>query len=90
MTLNQSPEFKTGIDQIICVVERQFRSAWALTDIIFRAPLTTPNGPRFHASDITYMILRKKISIFSCVFLFQTQDTLGESIVDPGVTISTN
>ena len=88
MTLNRSPEF--DIAQIVCVVERQFRSAWALTDIVFRAPLTPPNGPRFHAPEISYMILRKKISIFPCVFLFQTQDTLGESIVDPGATISTN
>ena len=46
MALNQSPEFKGVIFQIVCVVEIQFESAWTLTNIN-SAPLAMPNGPQF-------------------------------------------
>ena len=34
MALNRSPEFKSVIVQILCVVENHFELAWALTNII--------------------------------------------------------
>ena len=47
MALNLSPEFKGVIVQIVCVVEIQSESAWALTNI------TSGNTchAKFHASE---------------------------------------
>ena len=47
MALNRSPEFKGVAVQIVCVVEIQFESAWALTNV------TSDNTyhASFHASE---------------------------------------
>ena len=72
MALNRSPEFKVVIVQIVCVVEVQSESAWALTNI------TSGNIclAKFHASEASDFE-EEYFNIFLCISLVQTQNTLG-------------
>ena len=73
MALNRSPEFKVAIVQIVCVVEIQSESAWALTNIV-----AMPNFMHLRR------VVLKKISLFFCVFLwFKPRTPWGESILNP-------
>ena len=79
MALNRSPEFK-GV--IVCVVEIQFESAWALTNVT----LGNTSNAKFHASEASGS--EDDLHIFSCVFLwFKPRMTWGGSISDPEATI---
>ena len=82
MALNRSSEFKGVIIQIVCVVEIQFESEWALTSISWDK-FAMPNF--LHLRQV---VLKKVIYIFSCVFLwFKPRTPWGGSISDPGATI---
>ena len=69
MALNRSPEFKVVIVQIVCVIEIQSESAWALTNI------TSGNTchAKFHASEASGSE-EEDFNIFLCNSLVQTQD----------------
>ena len=68
MALDRSPEFKFVIVQIVCVVEIQSESAWALTNI------TSGNTchAKFHASE-AIASEEEDFNIFLCISLVQTQ-----------------
>ena len=72
MASNRSPEFKDVIVQIVCVVEIQFESAWALTNITSRNICHA----KFHASEASGSE-EDDFYIFLCISMVQTQDTLG-------------
>ena len=69
MALDRSPEFKVVTVQIVCVVEIQSESAWALTNI------TSGNicHAKFHASEASGCE-EDDLNIFLCISLVQTQD----------------
>ena len=67
MAPDRSPEFKGVIVQILCIVEIQFESAWALNNqykIGHHLPCLM--GPNFHA-----------------ISMIQTQDMLGRIHIGP-------
>ena len=72
MALDRSPEFKVVIVQIVCVIEIQSESTWALTNII----LGNTCHAKFHASEASGSE-EEDFNIFLCISLVQTQDTLG-------------
>ena len=82
MALIRSPQFKVVIVQIVCVVEIQSESAWALTNI------TSGNTCRakFHASEASGSV-EEDFNIFVCISLFKPRTPWGGSILDPGATI---
>ena len=72
MAVDRSSEFKVVIVQIVCVVEIQSESAWALTNI------TSGNTchAKFHASEASGSE-EEEFNIFLYISLVQIQDTLG-------------
>ena len=70
MALNCSLEFKGVIVQIVCVVDIQSESAWALTNIT----LGNTCHAKFHASEASGS--EEDFNIFLCISMVQTQDTL--------------
>ena len=82
MVLNRSSEFKVAIVQIVCVVEFQSESAWALTNITSGDTCHA----KFHASEASGS-KEEDFNIFLCISLVQTHDTLGGSSLHPGATI---
>ena len=68
---NRSREFKVVIVQIVCIVEIQSESAWALTNITSG----TTCHAKFHASESGSE--EEDFNIFLCISLVRTQDTLG-------------
>ena len=72
MALNHSPEFKSVIVQILCVVEIQPESAWGLTNIISGNTCHA----KFHASEASGSE-EEHFNIFLSISLVQIQDTLG-------------
>ena len=78
MALNRLPEFKGVIVQIVCVVEIQSESARALINI---TSINTCHA-KVHAPEASE-VLKKMISIFSCVFLwFKPRTPWEESVLD--------
>ena len=68
--LNRSSEFKDVIVQIVCVVEIQFESAWALTSKI----ADNTSNAKCHADGSE----EEDFKIFLvCISVFQTWDTPG-------------
>ena len=67
LALNRSPELKDAIVQIVCIVEIQSESVLALTNIT-SATLAMQNFMHLRR-----IILKNKISIFFCVFLWFKQ-----------------
>ena len=81
MDLKHSPEFKSVIALILCVLEIQSESAWALTNIISGNTCHA----KFHALEASGS--EEKDFIFFCVFLrFKPRTPLGGSILAPGAT----
>ena len=78
MALNRSPEFKVVIVQIVCVVEIQSESAWALTNIISGNTCHA----KFHASEASGSE-EEDFNISLCISLVQTQNTLGRIHLGP-------
>ena len=78
MALNRSPEFKGVIDQIVCVVEIQSESAWALTNI------TSDNTchAKFDAAEAS-VYEKEEFKIFLCIFTVHMQETLRRILFGP-------
>ena len=82
IALNRSIAFKGVIVQIVCIVEIRSESALALIKITL-GKLAMPDFMH-----LRQVVLKNKISIFSCVFLwFNPRTPWGGSILDPEVTI---
>ena len=76
MALNHSPEFRSIIVQIVCVVEIQFESSWTLTN----TTLSTTCHAKFYASKASSS---EDFNIFLCISMVQPQDTLKRIHIEP-------
>ena len=65
LALDRSPEFKAVVVQIVCVVEIQSESAWALPNVTSGKTASEASGSE------------EVFNIFPCISLVQTQDILG-------------
>ena len=65
MALNRSSELNGVIVHILCVVEIQFESAWAIINVTGE-PLAMLNGPQMHLSQVAFK--KEELSIFSYFF----------------------
>ena len=74
MTLNCCPEFKGVIVPVVCVGQIQYESAWTLTKL--KSSATCHAKWALNFMHLRQVVLKKRISIFSCVFLWFIPRTL--------------
>ena len=77
MALNRSSELNGVIVHILCVVEIQFESAWAIINVTGE-PLAMLNGPQMHLSQVAF---KKKNFPYFPIFLWFKRRTPGEDLI---------